>query len=279
MWVSVGDVELHVHERGEGRPLVALHGGPGLDGSVWFPGLDPLAAEGWRVLAPDHRANGRSEAGDPSRWTVPQMADDVEELIRRLELERPVVIGWSFGSFVAQSHMAQHGSAAAYVLMGTVDGPESLHTVFDRLATFEPEHLRAQVTSSWEREATVRTPEDCKRLMDDQWPFQVADPEGPLVQWLAENDRVVYSPDVLRHFAAGGEYGLTDLRDALGSFSRPLLVLSGALDRTTPAADAQRLVDAIPVAEHVVIDGAAHMIPYEQPEDFLAALRAFLARV
>src|SRR6185295_5840074 len=110
-----------------------------------------------------------------------------------------------FGSFVAQSHMAQHGSAAAYVLMGTVDGPESLHTVFDRLATFEPEHLRAQVTSSWEREATVRTPEDCKRLMDDQWPFQVADPEGPLVQWLAENDRVVYSPDVLRHFAAGGE--------------------------------------------------------------------------
>ena len=258
---------------------MALHGGPGLDGSLWFPGLDPLAAEGWRVLAPDHRANGRSDAGDPSLWTVPQMADDVEELIRRLELDRPVVIGWSFGSFVAQNHMAQHGSAAAYVLMGTVDGPEALHTILDRLAIFEPEHLRAQVTSSWEREATVQTPEDCKSLMDDQWPFQVADPEGPLVQWLAENDRVVYSPDVLRHFAAGGEYGLTDLRDALGSFSRPLLVLSGALDRTTPAADAQRLVDAIPVAEHVVIDGAAHMIPYEQPEAFLAALRAFLARV
>ena len=279
MRVSVGDVELHVHERGEGRPLVALHGGPGLDGSLWFPGLDPLAAEGWRVLAPDHRANGRSDAGDPSLWTVPQMADDVEELIRRLELDRPVVIGWSFGSFVAQSHMAQHGSAAAYVLMGTVDGPEALHTILDRLAIFEPEHLRAQVTSSWEREATVQTPEDCKSLMDDQWPFQVADPEGPLVQWLAENDRVVYSPDVLRHFAAGGEYGLTDLRDVLGRFSKPLLVLSGALDRTTPAADARELVDAIPVAEHVVIDGAAHMIPYEQPEDFLAALRAFLARV
>ena len=107
MRVSVGDVELHVHEKGEGRPLVALHGGPGLDGSLWFPGLDPLAAEGWRVLAPDHRANGRSDAGDPSLWTVPQMADDVEELIRRLELDRPVVIGWSFGSFVVQSHIAR----------------------------------------------------------------------------------------------------------------------------------------------------------------------------
>jgi proline iminopeptidase len=279
MRVSVGDVELEVHDRGEGRPLVALHGGPGLDGSVWFPALDPLVEDGWRVLAPDHRANGRSEDGDPERWTVPQMADDVEEMMRRLELERPVVIGWSFGSFVAQSHIARHGSASAYVLMGTVAGTDALHTVFDRLAEFEPEQLRAQVTASWEREATVQTAEECKRLMGDQLPFHVAEPEGPLVEWLIENDHVVYRPEVLRHFATGGEYGLTDLRSELQTFSKPLLVLSGALDRTTPAVAAQELVDAIPVAEHVVIDDCAHMIPYEQPEAFLGALRAFLARV
>ena len=279
MRVSVGDVELYVHEKGEGRPLVALHGGPGLDGSGWFPGLDPLAEEGWLILAPDHRANGRSEAGDPSRWTVPQMADDVEQLLRELGVSDTVVMGWSFGSFVAQSHMARHGSAAAYVLMGTVSGPHALHEVFDRLAVFEPEHLRPQVTASWEREATVQTAADCKQLLDDQWPFQVADPEGPLVAWLRENDHVVYRPEVLRHFAAGGEYGMTDLRDTLRSFTRPVLVLSGAHDRTTPAASAQELADAIPTAEHVVVDGAAHMIPYEQPEAFLAALRAFLARV
>ena len=38
MRVAVGDVELYVHDKGEGRPIVALHGGPGLDGSTWFPG-------------------------------------------------------------------------------------------------------------------------------------------------------------------------------------------------------------------------------------------------
>src|SRR6185503_2713342 len=129
MRVSVGDVELFVHEKGEGRPLVALHGGPGLDGSVWFPGLDALAAEGYRVLALDHRANGRSDAGDPARWTVPQMADDVEAVIRALALEDPFVIGWSFGSFVTQAHMVRHGSAAAYVLVGTVAEPGALANV------------------------------------------------------------------------------------------------------------------------------------------------------
>jgi proline iminopeptidase len=279
MRVAVGDVELHVHEKGGGRPLIALHGGPGLDGSVWFPALDPLAEDGWHVLAPDHRANGLSDAGEPSRLTVPQMADDVEELIHQLDLSDPVLLGWSFGSFVAQSHMARHGSAGAYVLMGTVASPEALHEVAERLAVFEPEHLRDQVTASWAREATVQTPEECKQLLADQCPFHVADPEGPLVQWLIDNDRIVYRPEVLRHFAAGGEYGMTDLRGTLRSFHRPVLVLSGAEDRTTPAASAQELADAIPSAEHVVIAGAAHMVPYEQPDAFHATLRDFLARI
>jgi proline iminopeptidase len=198
MRVDVGDVELYVHERGEGRALVALHGGPGLDGSVWFPGLDPLIADGWRILAPDLRANGRSGAGDVSTWTVPQMADDVEELLRALGLPDPVVMGWSFGTFVTQAHMIRHGSAAAYVLMATVAEPGALHLIQGELDAFQPEHLRQQVADSWAREGSVQTPEEARQLLADQYPFHVADPEGPLVRWLIENDRVGYRPEVLR---------------------------------------------------------------------------------
>jgi pimeloyl-ACP methyl ester carboxylesterase len=277
--VSVGDVELHVHERGSGRPLVALHGGPGLDGSVWFPALEPLGAEGWWILALDQRGNGLSEAGPTERWTVAQMADDVEELIRALQLDRPVVMGWSFGSFVAQSHMARHGSASGYVFVGTVAEPGALHAVVDRLAVFEPEALRTQVTASWEREATVTSPEECKQLLADQYPFHVADPLGPLVRQLIENDHVVYRPEVLRHFATGGDYGLVDQRDVLRTVDRPVLVVSGAHDRTTPADSAHELVEALRDVEEVVLPESAHMLPHEEPEAFLAALRAFLARV
>ena len=229
MRVDVGDIELHVHEKGAGRPFLALHGGAGVDGSVWFPALDPLADEGWRVLAVDQRANGLSDGGDPAP--------------------------------------------------GTVGEPAAVHAVHERPAVFEPERLRAQVTASWEREATVQTAEEAKQLLHDQYPFHVADPEGPLVQWLIDNDRIVYRPEVLRHFAAGGDYGLVDQRDALRSFARPVLVLSGAEDRTTPAASAHDLAHAIPGAQEIVIPNAAHPLPDEQPEAFLGALRAFLARV
>lgn len=279
MRVSVGDIELYVHEKGEGRALVALHGGPGLDGSFWFPGLDPLASDGWRILAPDLRANGRSEAGDPALWTVPQMADDVEALIATLGLERPVVLGWSFGSFVAQSHMARHGTAAAYVLMGTIAKPGALEHVSEELARFEPERLREQVTDSWAREQSVATQEGCKRIWHDQIPFHLADPESPLVEELIARDQIVYRPEVLRHFSAGGEYGLIDLRSQLASFSKAVLVLIGAHDRTTSPTSAHELAELLPNAEEVVLARTAHMVPYEEPELFLAALRRFLARV
>ena len=279
MRVPVGDVELHVHELGQGRPLILLHGGPGLDGSVFFPGIDPLASEGWRLLAIDHRGNGRSDAGDPATWTVARMADDVEAVITALELERPVVLGWSFGSFVAQAHILRHQTAAGYVLMGTVAEPGALHAVGERLAAFEPAYLRDQVTSSWERERLVQTPEDCRRLLADQMPFHVADPTSPLVAELNAADRIVYRPEVLRHFSAEGDYGLVDQRAELARSRVPVLILSGAEDRTTPPGSAHELAELLPFGEEAVIAGAAHMMLYEQPEATLAALRAFLARV
>ncbi len=280
MRVNVGDVALYVRAEGAGRPLVLLHGGPGLDGSVFFPALSPLADEGVRLLAVDHRANGRSDAGDPARWTVPQMADDVESLIAELGLERPIVMGHSFGTFVAQQHMAEHGTAAGYVLMGTVDSAEELARIGERLAAFEPEHLREQVTRSWDEEATVETVAEAEQLWRDQLPFHAAEPEGQLVQTMQEKaGEIAFRPEVLRHFATGGAYGLVDNRDRLRRCRQPVLVLSGELDRTTPAAAAHRLAQLLPDADEVVIPGAAHMVLDEQPEAALTALRAFLARV
>jgi pimeloyl-ACP methyl ester carboxylesterase len=278
--VNVGDIELHVREEGAGRPLVLLHGGPGLDGSVFFPQIAALAADGVRLLAVDHRANGRSDDGDPVLWTVPQMAADVEALIAALGLERPIVMGQSFGSFVAQHHMAEYGTAAGYVLMGTVDSLEELGRIEERLAAFEPEHLREQVTRSWADEATVETAEEAERLWRDQVPYHAAEPEGEIVRQMQENTgAIVFRPAVLRHFSSGGDYGLVDNRERLRQRNVPVLVLSGELDRTTPAASAHRLASLLADADEVVIPGAAHMLLQEQPEAALAALRAFLARV
>jgi pimeloyl-ACP methyl ester carboxylesterase len=175
--------------------------------------------------------------------------------------------------------MTRHATAAAYVLMGTVAEPGALHLIEGELQRFEPEHLRRQVADSWAREVSVETPAEARQLLADQYPFHCADPEGPLVAQLIEMDRVVYRPDVLRHFAAGGEYGLEDWRSELTRVEQPVLVLSGEHDRTTAPTSAHELAQLLPNAEEVVVRDAAHMMLYEQPERTLAALRSFLARV
>ena len=279
MKVSVGDIELYARESGAGRPIVLLHGGPGLDSSVWFPGIEPLACD-YRLIAVDLRANGRSDSGDPSRWTIQQMADDVEALIKRLDLDKPIIYGWSFGSFVAQQHMASHGTADAYILMGTIASLDALTGIDARLAAFEPVELREQVTRSWELEAKAETAQELSALMRDQLPWQVGDPTGPLVaELLARADEIVYSPAILRHFAASGDYGFVDHREQFRSFEGAVLVLNGELDRTTPPESARELAELLPHGEYVELRGCGHMLLDEDQTSALSAVREFVARV
>ena len=71
---------------------------------------------------------------------------------------------------------------------------------------------------------------------------------------------------------------MLDLRDELRGVMKPTLILSGADDRTTPAASAHELVALLPQCEEIVLPNCAHMVPYEQPDGFIAALSSFLER-
>jgi 3-oxoadipate enol-lactonase len=66
---------------------------------------------------------------------------------------------------------------------------------------------------------------------------------------------------------------------SLQTISVPTLVLVGELDVLTPVGHARELADAIPGAELVVIPGAGHHTPIEQPELVTAAIAAFLERL
>jgi non-heme chloroperoxidase len=93
-------------ERGEGRPLVLLHGV--CMSSDFFREQAPLAASA-RVVALDFRGHGRSPACDHGH-TVAQYARDVRELCERLDLRDVVLAGWSMGSIVIWEYLRQFGT-------------------------------------------------------------------------------------------------------------------------------------------------------------------------
>ncbi|MEM7430159.1 MAG: alpha/beta fold hydrolase, partial [Pseudomonadota bacterium] len=102
------------------RPtLILLHGGPGADHSIYKPAFSELTDVA-QVIYLDHRGNGRSTGNDPETWTLAQWGDDVKGFCDALGIEQPVVLGTSFGGFVAQSYATRHpGHPGALILVST----------------------------------------------------------------------------------------------------------------------------------------------------------------
>ena len=95
--VIVGGVRLHVAEAGAGEPLVLLHGWP-QHWWHWRHVMGPFA-ERYRVIAPDWRGLGWSEAPDAG-WSVWDLRDEFLGLLDALGLERVRVVGQDWGNLV-----------------------------------------------------------------------------------------------------------------------------------------------------------------------------------
>jgi len=277
MLVNVGDTRLYVAERGSGElPLFVLHGGPGLDHTMFGTYLDALG-DICRLLLVDERGTGRSEASSPETWTIERQAADVEVLASELGLERYAVLGHSYGAFLALQHAVDFtGRPVATIVSSGLPDARYLERVEEQLAAFEPVELREQVTESWAREAHAQTQQEVASLLADQLPFHFADPRDPRIEELvAAMGDAIYGPEVLRA-AANGDYGHIAVEDRLGDVTHPVLVLAGRHDRTCSPEAAEAMAAALPDAQLVVFENSGHMTFVEENADYVAAVRTFL---
>jgi proline iminopeptidase len=262
---------INVEEVGSGFPLIVLHGGPGLDHSMFRPYLDPLGDE-FRLLYVDERGQGRSERVDPTTLSLEVFARDVDALAEALELDGFALLGHSFGAIIATYHATELGTASAYVISGGGDASDALDA--DVEASLEAlGNGRERIAASWEAEKTVETEEQLKQLLRDQMPFHFHGEPPP-----GYGEETIGSPEVLRYFA-NIEYGAFDYRPKLAGVRKPTLIVVGEHDRTTTPRGARVLHEGIPNSELVVIPDAGHMSFVEKSEPYLAAVRRFLSAV
>ena len=277
--VDIGDTRLYVVERGDGFPVLLLHGGPGLDHHEFADYLDPLADQ-YRLVLVDQRAQGLSDTAPVETWTLKQMAADVTVLADALGYGPYAVLGHSYGGFVALQHAVDFpGQPAGTIVSGGLPSARYLEGIEERLAAFEPEDLRAQVAGSWAAEEDVATPEALAALVAAQMPWHFADPRDPrIADFNARAAGLIGAPDVLRHFSVES-YGGIEVEPLLGRVEHPVLVLAGRHDRTCPVEAAEAIADGVPGAELVVFERSGHMMYVEEQAEYLAVVRDFLDRV
>jgi pimeloyl-ACP methyl ester carboxylesterase len=101
------------------RPIVVcLHGGPGFDHTSLKHCLAPLADVA-QLVFPDQRGQGRSDESNPDRWNLRTWIEDVDRFCQALGIERPILLGQSFGGMVALGVAIRHPGLPAKLIVSS----------------------------------------------------------------------------------------------------------------------------------------------------------------
>jgi pimeloyl-ACP methyl ester carboxylesterase len=277
MRVDVGGRRIYFDVEGPGlvpdgptmveRPtVVLLHGGPGMDHSGYKPAFSRLADIAQLVYV-DHSGQGRSEPTSPDRWTLDTWADDIVGLCDALEIERPVIHGWSFGGMVAMNLAARHPDRLAKLILQSTAARmdvDRIAAAFQALGGEEPAGI---ARAYW----ADPSPESMQLYMEVCLPLY--SPEPLDIDSMA---RMVMTPALLE---GGWTEALTfDLTAGLADITVPALVLSGLLDPITPPGAATEIVEHLPpdLSTHESFDRSGHFIHDTEPERFFEALLEFI---
>jgi proline iminopeptidase len=248
--------------------LILLHGGPGYDHSSFKPIFSQLADVA-QIVYVDHRGHGRSSRRPPEEWTLDTFADDVVRLCDALGIVKPIVLGQSFGGFVAQRYLARHPTHPGKVILSSTSHHFGLARKLDWFERLGGAEARAVAEAFWQTpgEATwARYQQVCSPLYNTQPP---ADP-------LARG-RTVFNNEIL-FTSASGEQRHMQLLPGLAAVQCPVLVLAGDTDPVTPLQDAEEIAAAVsaPWRRFEVIRGAGHGTWRDQPEAAMRVLRDFV---
>ena len=246
--VHVNGRNLYVEQYGarDGQAVVLLHHGLGSIGA-WKAQLPAMAAAGCRVVAYDRWGYGRSDLR-PS-FSAPHFEEDVadlHELLSRLGLARPVLLGHSDG-----------GTIALYFAARYAEQVNSLIVVAAHI--YVEDRMRPGIEALRQAyEKDVRFRQSLQRQHGDQT-------DAVFSNW--------YSGWVRPASLAW------DMRPLLGSIACPALVVQGKEDEHATPQHAQDIAAGIPKAQLWLVDGAHHMLPQEMPDVFNRRALDFLEEV
>lgn len=267
---DIDGVGIHYEVDGTGFPLLVLHGGLGVDHVPYRRTLAPLAGS-FTLVLPDHRGNGRSVPADLAGVTIERLADDAAELMGHLGHERFVVLGHSYGGFVAQELALRHPDrVAALVLVDTTPGQLGSAESSDAQEQGPPMPPEAAA-----RMATMPASDaDLEAAMAGLLPYYFH--HRDLAEVASLFDGTIHRADVMaRGFEVLAAWSSVD---RLHEIDVPALVVAGRHDVFTSFPQAYRIAGRLPDAEVAIFEHSGHFPWIEEPDAFFATLREWAAR-
>jgi non-heme chloroperoxidase len=254
---------------GRGQPIIFSHGWP-LSGDAWDAQMLFFGTQGFRVIAHDRRGHGRSD----QPWngnTIDQYADDLAELVDRLELHNTVLVGHSTGGGEVVRYIGRHGTRrlGKVVLVGAVP-PLMLKTESNPEGTPLPVFDTIREGTAYNR---------AQFFKDLALPFYGFNREGAKVnEGLRESFwRQAMQGGIKAEYDCIHEFSEVDYTEDLKTIDKPTLVIHGGDDQIVPIrASAERTVKIVKNAQLKVYPGGCHGLAEVQARQLNADVLGFI---
>lgn len=264
--IDLDGISVNVHDRGEGSPVLLIHGsGPGVTAFANWRLILPRLEDDYRVVAPDMIGFGYTEAGevgfDMGRW-VGQCLD----LLDALGIDKAAVIGNSYGGAVALRLAIDHPDRVSrLVLMGAAATPFEITDGLEAVWGYEPS-LEAMGS-----------------LLRDTFVFDGSSITDDLVEM---RYRASTRPGFHERFAAlfpaprqRWVDAMAPTPDEVKALQTPTLLVHGRDDKVIPVSSSQQLAAQLPNAQLEIIPECGHWVQIEKTDEFVALVTEFLGAV
>jgi pimeloyl-ACP methyl ester carboxylesterase len=255
---QIGAVQ--VHRAGTGDPVVYLHSAMGEGAGMAF--LEALA-DARAVVAPVFPGFGESEGIEH----IEDMDDAVFHLLDvfdRLDLSSPAVVGLSLGGWMAAELAVRYPDRVSRLVLVNPAGlylpGAEIKELFGRPLRELAQDLFADQSHPM---AQMMSQLDIMAASEVEIPFEVL---RPLLQSMAATAKLAWDPYLHDPKLARRLYRV----------SSPTLIVRGAQDTLVPGAHAEAYARGISRARLVEVDGAAHLLPLEKPDELVELVRDHL---
>ncbi len=251
--IEIRGLRLHYTDNGTGpRTIIMMHGW-GCNHTT-LASVERTALEaGWRVVNVDFPGFGQSQ--EPSEvWGVEEYTQVIEQLVERLGLEHPSLLGHSFGGRVGILYASRHDDVDKLILVDAAGiKPKRTFAYYRKVYTFKAMKWLMYLALG-KKEAEKRL--DARRSKAGSSDYAQASPMMRRILSKVVNE---------------------DLTARLSLIKAPTLLVWGTEDTATPLSDARKMESLIPDAGLVAFDGCGHYSFLDNPVGFKAVLKSFLS--
>jgi len=299
-WAVEEDIQLYHFSAGEGRNILMIHGGPGYPDREPWPGLEPLT-EQYTFHYYDQRGSGNStrpidtlssdnfyqnmKTVDQALGLGPQLAD-IERIRRILGEEKLILIGHSFGGFLASLYAAEFPQhVEGLVLLAPANMlvmPQEDSGVFEAVRERLPEEMRPEYDAFMDdylnfNDVFSKSEEEMVEMNQELSRYFTAavDAETMEVKTVDQARPAGWGVQAI-YLSMGKRH---DYRAALQAVEAPVLIMQGTEDAFQLESASRMYTDAFPNAELRLVEGAGHFPFYNHPDAFAQIVDEFLSEL